>query len=147
MPTKALIRRRDAYPSTQTIPQSPTRTSLLAQFLEWGVLEHTLGPGLRIGEESWLLAFSMAMKSSTCMEGGRLVFCLRDRNMSFMRGLPLPRPMPLIPRPPPRIGTEGAVSIRDINRSFFDEMTTNTTTMLFYVAPMQRIRRSPYFLK
>lgn len=66
-----------------------------------------------MGGESWVLAFSMAMKSSTCMEGGRLVFCLRDRNMSFMRGLPRPRPMPLIPRPPPRIGAEGAEKAGD----------------------------------
>ena len=53
------------------------------------------------------------MKSSTCMEGGRLVFCLRDRNMSFMRGLPRPLGIPLMPRPPPRIG---AVVARERDR-------------------------------
>ena len=72
------------------------------QIIKRKLVEYTLGPVLLIGGgESWVLACSMAMKSSTCMEGGRLVFCLRDRNISFMRGLPRPRGIPLMPRPPP----------------------------------------------
>ena len=84
------------------------------QTIKRKLVEYTLGPVLLIGGgESWVLACSMAMKSSTCMEGGRLVFCLRDRNMSFMRGLPRPRGIPLLPRPPPRIG---AVVTRERDR-------------------------------
>ena len=43
---------------------------------------------------------SILMKSSTCMDGGRLVFCGRDRNKSFLlMGMLMPRP-----NPRPRIG-------------------------------------------
>lgn len=70
----------------------------------------------------------MAMKSSTCMEGGRLVFCLRDRNMSFMRGLPRPRGMPLMPRPPPRIGAEVTAKIGKMRKKH--EIDTKADNLL-----------------
>ena len=70
----------------------------------------------------------MAMKSSTCMEGGRLVFCLRDRNMSFIRGLPRPRGTPLMPRPPPRIGAVVATEEDKIRKK--EEMGTKPDNLL-----------------
>lgn len=92
-------------------------------------VEYTFGPVLLIGGgESWVLACSMAMKSSTCMEGGRLVFCLRDRNMSFIRGLPRPRGTPLMPRPPPRIGAVVATEEDKIRKK--EEMGTKPDNLL-----------------
>jgi len=70
----------------------------------------------------------MAMKSSTCMEGGRLVFCLRDRNMSFIRGLPRPRGTPLMPRPPPRIGAVVATEKDKMRKK--EEMGTKPDNLL-----------------
>lgn len=92
-------------------------------------VEYTFGPVLLIGGgESWVLACSMAMKSSTCMEGGRLVFCLRDRNMSFIRGLPRPRGTPLMPRPPPRIGAVVATEKDKMRKK--EEMGTKPDNLL-----------------
>ena len=43
---------------------------------------------------------SIATKSSTCIEGGRLVFCMRARKLSYRA--PPPRPRNIPPRPRPR---------------------------------------------